>query len=324
MKTRLAVVVAMWVAVATLFAGCKKDGAASDSGALDPAEKALLQYFPAGSPVVFGGNYMKLQNLVQGGLGTVTEALDKVAPGMSTWTKCFTEVAEHKLHAAGVLGKDTQLRMAFSGVTVDEVAACAQKANFKTTIDPDRKYMTIEMAMPSMPGAGATVSYLVLPSGALYTRFNSPIGTATPATRAILEADVADVKTSAADDPALAALYRKVDHSKTVWFVCRGEGTPLADTFGDAYGSFDLSSGLTLDIVAQIKSADDAKKIEDGFARARKSADTLSGDVKDVVKGMTLDRNGDQLHFVVKVSSAQLKSFMSQFGSMLGGLGGSH
>jgi hypothetical protein len=328
MKTRLAVVVAMWVAIATLVAGCKKEGATGGSAGLDPAEKALLQYLPGGAPIVFGGNYMKLQNLLQGGLGTMTEALDKMAPGMSAWTKCFTEMAEHKLRAAGVVtfvGNEAQLRMAFSGVTLDEAAACAQKANFKFTIDPDKKFMSIEMPMASLPGA--TASYLVLPSGALYTRFNFSVGMTVPMslTRSVLEADASGFKTTAADDAALAALAAKVDHSKTVWFVGRADGTPLADKVGDVYGTFDLSNGLAVDVVAQIKVADDAKKIEDGVAQARKVADQLPGDVKDVVKNMTLERNGDRLHFGVAVSSTQLKNIMSQFGGMLGsGLGGSH
>lgn len=320
MNRRFALVVAL--AVATPLVGCKKDGGSAGAGALDPAERDLLKYIPGGAPVLFGGNYMKLQNLMQGGLGQLTAALDKMAPGMSTWTQCFTEVAEHKLHGAGAVdmsGKDTQLRMAFSGVTVDDVAGCAQKASFKTTIDADKKFVSIEMPMLNMPGA--TASYLVLPSGALYTRFNFSIGIAKPmsTSRAELEADIAGVKATAADDPTLAPLLAKVDHSKTVWFVGHGDGTPIADKVGDMYGTFDLSTGLALDIVAQIKDPDVTKKLDEGIGQAKKSADSLPGDLKDVVKSMTFDHSGKDVHFSVKVSSDQLKSIMGQFGGMLGG-----
>ena len=305
---------------AALLSACKKEGS-SGSGALDASDKALFQYLPSGGVGVIGGNYMKLQNFMQSGLGQLTSALvDKMGPGMSTWNTCFSELPEmKKMKVAGSLslaGKDFQLRLVLSGASIDDIAGCAQKANFKTTVDPDHKFIAIEIPQPV-----STVSYLVLPSGAVYSRQELALAKAatTGATRAELEGDIAALgKNTAADDAAMNALIEKVDRSKTVWFVGHGDGTPLADKLGNMWGSFDISGGLAVDVTVQLKVADDAKKAEEGFDQLHQSADQLPGDLKDVVKAMKFTRSGNDVHLVAKVSDAQLKNIVGQFGGMLG------
>jgi hypothetical protein len=324
MKKRGAVVFAVPLVVAVvLFAACKKETTSAGSGALDATDNALFQYLPAGSTVLAGGNYMKLQNFMQSGVAEASAALaDKLGPGMAEWTKCFGGLPDMKkmriAMSLKVTGMDAQLRMVLSGATVDDIAGCAQKANFKTTVDPDRKFIAVELPQPAANG-----TYLVLASGALYFRQGIALG-AMPkmvaATRTELEGDIAALgKTTAADDAAMTALIAKVDRTKTVWLVGHGDGTPLAEKVGNVWGTFDISSGLAIEFTVQLKVADDAKSAEEGFAQLRKSADQLPGDLKDVVKGIQLARNGNDLHVAAKVSDAQIKSLAGQFAGLLGG-----
>ena len=44
-------------------------------------------------------------------------------------------------------------------------------------------------------------------------------------------------------------------------------GKSIADKVGGMFGTFDLSSGLALDIVADIKDPDVSKKLEDGIGQ---------------------------------------------------------
>ena len=299
--------------------GCEKTGGSS----LGADDAALLKDLPAGNVALMGGNYMKLQNFMQSAMGQVAALMDKIGPGMSAWMSCFTELKNLRMAGSVKLaGMDATMRFVLGGASVDDILGCAQKANFKTNVDADRKFFTVEL--PVGPGATAASGYLVLPGGVLYSRqafaFSLNPKPVTGA-RADIEGDIAALgKNTAADDPALKPLIAKVDHGKTVWLVGSGAGTLAADKVGGVWATFDLSGGLALDITAQLKVEDDAKKAEDGFAQLRKSADQLPGDLKDVVKGISFTRSGGELHLVIKVSDAQVKSIISQLGMLGGGL----
>jgi hypothetical protein len=315
MNRRAILLVVSGFAIAAPLGACEKDK--GGSGALDASDQAMFEYLPAGQTLLFGGNYMKLQNFMQSALGKLSSALvSSMGSGMTDWMTCFGDLGQLKIAAsASFTGATPQLRMVMTGATVDQIAGCADKAGFKHAVDADKKYMSIELPLPAPVSA-----YLVLPSGAIYTR--APFGLqpdAKPFARADLEGDISALGgKTAADDAAFKSLVTKVDRSKTIWFVGHADGTPAADKVGEVWGTMDLGDGLALDVTFTLKDAAIAEKIEQGLGQAKEHADELPGEVKDVVKAIKLDRSGDQVHVTAKATDAQIKSIAGSLGGMLG------
>jgi hypothetical protein len=301
-------------------AGCEKDGAPKGSGELSSSDKDLFKFLPRGETAVFGGNYMKLQKFMTSQLGKATAAaMEKFGPGMTKWMECFVDMHDLKLAgSANVKGKDIQLRMVFTGMKLADVEHCAGQAGFKTATDPDGKFLAIDLPPPA-----GTQGYLVLDGGAVYTRQSmviSAIPVVTPAGRADLEGDIAATrKDNALGDAKLQALVAKTDRTKTVWFAGSGAGTSVSDKLGELYGSFDISSGIAVDVTFQLTDPALVTKLEDGVHEMKKMSDQLPGDLKDIVQAIQFSRNGDHVRFAVKVSDSQLASIVKQAG-MFGGM----
>jgi hypothetical protein len=308
-----------WILVVCSFvAACEKDGGKA-SGALSSADLDLFKSLPSGAPLVFGGNMMKVQNFMTSAFGEAMAQM--MGKGMTSWNECFAAFKDVKI--AGELqlgtGKSAEMRMVMSGIALDDVAKCADKAGFKAAPDADNKFITVDAQTPMM---NLTYGYLKLANGALYTRqsFMMMAGpTIVPGRRADLENDIATLKGTVADDKGLQDLIAKVDRSKTLWFAGTGAGTPIADKVGEAFGSFDVSPGMSADVTVQLKNESDAKSAEDAVAQARKMSDKLPGELKSIVDGLDFTRKGDRVHFAIKVTDAQLKTLVGT--GMLGGLG---
>jgi hypothetical protein len=201
-----------------------------------------------------------------------------------------------------------------SGVTLDDLAKCAHKANFKVTFDADHEFLAIEVPLPA-----ATLGYLALPTGVIYSR-EALLLSATPkmtsATRADLEADVAAVgNSSAADDPRLGSLVANIDRRKTLWLVGLGEGTPFADKIDNVWGTFDLKDGLAVDLTAQLKTESAAQKLEQAFARVREGSENMPAATKNILESIKLARAGAELHVTATLDDATIKAAMNQMGS---------
>jgi hypothetical protein len=300
-------------------AACEKTHDAQGSGALDASDKALFQYLPAGQALFWGGNYMKLQNFMQSTMGQMTSAMmDKMGSGMSQWMTCFADAKQLRVAASvGFEGNGAAMRMVTSGMTLDEVVKCGQQAGFATNVDPDHKFASVVLPPPA-PSAG----YLVLPSGALYTRQAFALAltpTMVSATRAELEADQAKVgANNAVTDPTLTRLVGKVDRSKTAWVVGSAANTPVAAKLGDAWATIDISSGLAMELTLQVKNQADIDKIDQGITQLRGMADQVPASFQDLIKNLKFDHQGDHVHFAIKVNEDSLKSIMSQVGGMIG------
>jgi hypothetical protein len=231
---------------------------------------------------------------------------------------CFDQLKD--LRVAGALaytGGQLVFRIVFSGMKPSNVADCAKQADFKSTLDPDGKFVSVDIAASGMQ---MTQGYLQLPSGDLYMRMGIELGlapTVVAASRADLEADAAATgKSNAAGDDKLVALVSKVDKSKTFWFVGNAAGTPLASKVGELYGTFDLASGVAVDVTVQLANAADADKIEHGIQQAKSMADKLPPDLKSIITNLDFSRSGDHVHFVAKATAEQLQGLMS-----MGGMG---
>lgn len=298
------------------FAACEKaDKGPKGSGDLAAEDKELFKYLPSGATAVFGGNYMKLQEFMTSTLGKATASMmEKYGPGMTEWMKCFTDLKGLRLAgSANVAGKGLELRMIFTGMKVEDIARCAGKASYKTTTDPDGKYISVELPAPA-----GTSGYLVAPNGALYMRQSMIISaapTVTPSTRADLEADLkAATASNALGDAKTQALIAKADRTKTMWFAGSGTGTTVADKLGELWGSFDMANGFGMDVTFQLLSGDDMDKLEKGIGEIKKMADQLPGSMKDAVQSLQFNRTGDHAHLAVHLDDKQLADLIKQAG----------
>lgn len=305
------------------LAGCEKAKAKS-SGPLADDDIALLKDLPGGNVAIIGGNYMKLQNFMQSSLGKMTEDLMEKTigdtKGMKEWMACFAEMKSLKVAGGVALSGGMEMRLVFKGMTIDQVDACAKRAGFTHTLDPDKKYVTIEV--PGLGGATYAQGYLQLADGAIYNRQNLAMGlmpSVESASRSELEADAAKAKTSnAAGDKQLVALAGKANRSQTFWFAGTGKGTPVADKVGDVYGSFDIDSGLAVDVTISFTDGKLAGQLEDGLAQAKKMSKELPPDLRGIIDQVSLHRDGSSVRIAAKVNDSQL-SALTKMGP-LGGL----
>jgi len=311
---RLITCLAISCALAT--AGCDKGGP-KGSGDVSQGELSLLKLVPGGNVALFGGNYIKMQHFMSSTMGKAITAQMKDEKA-EAWMACFTQVKDLKIGGGLMVeGSKITMRIAFAGLKLGDVADCAKKAGFATTLDPDNKFVSIDITSAGMT---MTQNYLQLPSGELYSRMTLEFGMPprfSSGARPELESDVAGGKPTAADDSKLLALAAKVDRSKTFWFAGSGANTPISSKLGELYGAFDLDSGLSCDLTVELLEPGTADKIADAIKEMKKSADKMPADLKDVIEGIDFSRDGNQVRFRVKLSEKQLTTLMS-FGGMAG------
>jgi hypothetical protein len=318
MKTLSASVMACVMALAA----CGKGGGAKGSGAISQDELGLFRELPGNNVALFGGNYMKMQNFMSSTIGKSLTASMKDEKS-EAWMTCFTSFKDMKI-VGGIAsaGKDVTMRIVFSGLKPQDIADCAKKGDFKTTLDADGKFVSVDVA-----AAGMTVNqgYLSLPSGKMYSRTTISLGglpSFSSGSRADLEADIQQsTKVTAADDTKVVGLLAKVDRSKTFWFAGTAKDTPLADKLGEVYGSVDLDGGMAIDVTVQLNDGKMVDKIEEGVKEAKKMSDKMPGDLKGVIDGLEFSRDGDHVRFADKLTEAQLTNLMSLGGMGMGGMG---
>jgi hypothetical protein len=250
--------------------------------------------------------------------------MEEAAPGLTAWTECFLQGDMSKLQMmGGVQYQDEVATMTFvmKGLTIAEVEACAKKASFPTTVDPDGKFVAIEMPNP----AGAyTTGYLALADGTLLSRqaMEFPAIAAVPksSTRADFEAAAAATKgKNAAGDAVLVEEAARVDRDRAVWFVANLNGTPAADKVGMMRGWIDIDDGLDMDVSVQITDRETAEEIAKGIPEMKKQAGMLGKEIADVIRGLRYERKGDRFRFGIKISNKQFEALSSSMGGMLGG-----
>jgi len=320
MRTLLALALASSLAAT----GCEKAKTKS-SGPLGGDDLAMLRDLPGGNVALIGGNYMKMQNFMQSALGQFAEdALEKAGAGkgFKDWMACFADMKDLKIAGGVALHDGLEMRLAFRGMTIDQIDGCAKRAGFTHTIDPDHKYVEIEV--PGAMGQTYSQGYLALADGTVYNRQRiaiSIIPTVDPASRSDLETDARNLSTSnATNDKALVALAAKTDRRQTFWFAGSAENTPAADKIGDIYGTLDIDNGLKADITVGFTDKAMAKQLEDGLDQAKKMSDSLPPDVRSLIEDISLHRDGGSVRIVAKLTDAQLKSLTRMGGGLGGGL----
>jgi len=294
---------------------CDKGESPKGSGALPAAELALFEHLPAGGNIVFGGNFMKVQAWMNSTFG---QSMDAIGPGWKDYAQCWTEMPRHKLAGtASFTGGAGQMQMVFSGASLEDLKKCADRGGFKTNIDPDGKYLALQVTT-----LGKTVDqgFLQLPDGSLYSRHSLGIGgTPVPGTRADLEADIAKLgQATALDDARLKKLVAKVDRTKTMWFAGTAAGTSIGDKLGEVYGAVDIVPGMTLDITVELLDAALADKVMSGVKDVKQNVGELPAEMRSIIENLVVTRDGRRIRAIAKMTDDQLATFMKQVGALAG------
>jgi hypothetical protein len=294
-----------------LLAGCEKAGPKA-SGELSTAEAELFTHLPRDADFAFGGNFMKLQNVLKkGALGKIMQQAESMSPGLSKWTDCFAS-HESLVMVGTVTAKSTmEMRFVMKGIGIEDMERCAKEADYGVTIDPDKKYISIKQEGL----VSQTLGYLVLADGSLYGKTAMAMGMdfkTIESDRKSLEADIATTsKDSALSNTKLLALVEKTDRTKAMWFAGNADNTPIAEYVGDIHGSFDLGDGFDIDVTAFTKDEKFAKQAVDGLDEMKQAAGMFSPDLKDILGSAKLSRSGEKLRFEMKISASQLDTLMS-------------
>lgn len=309
-----------------MVTGCEKAGDGKASGALRGDETALLQYLPAGSIALFGGNYVKFQNyLASSPLQKVFDKMSTTSPGLAEWMKCWADELPNLTMIGSVrmqLGT-VEMRYVMKGIDLAALEKCSAKAKFPTAMDADKKYMSYEMTTAAQTMKGG---YLLVADGTIYTRQTMGLGaapTVAPTVRADLEGDLAalDGKTAALDTQLVAAMS-DLDRSTSMWFVGSGANTPIADKVGLVKGTFDIANGVSIDVRVEMKDSALADKVDKGVADAKQKSGAIGGAAKDVIEAVKVDRKGDWIRFQLSIDNPKLAALIEQITPMLGALGG--
>jgi len=315
LRTSLALVVVV------ASGGCEKSGPKA-SGKLDATETALLSHLPRGADVAFGGNLPKLQKQLMSSPLAKMARMGMEDNGTLQWQDCLAKKPVDKLLGTADVSDGFDLRYVMTGIKLADLEACAKDAKLPYSVDPDGKFMTLTASTENLD---ATLGYLVLDDGAIYTKQRFSIGFGKPAferpKRHDFEADIsaAAKDNNAANDPKLAAVMEHADRTKGLWFAGRLDKTPFAKQVGEVFGTLDLADGLEIDASAQLKDEQLADKAIESLEQARDAAGFLGSDVKKVLEDVKLKKSGDRLRLVVKISNKQLQSLFDTMQKLGGG-----
>ncbi|HEY4055571.1 MAG TPA: hypothetical protein VGM39_03145 [Kofleriaceae bacterium] len=319
---------ALLVGVALLGA-CEKGNGGGAGAAVGSDEKAFLQYLPAGETALVGGNYLKFQDWMNTSpLGKMMGKLSQISPGLTEWTTCFAQFKSVKmLSGVKLAGSNFDMRMVMSGITLDDIKGCADKAKFAPTVDADKKWIGLEMPN-TVAGTTIKTGYFVLPNNMIYMHQAMALtggATMTPSDRKAAEADIAALSSGTAEkDTALVDAMKSVDRTKPMWFVGNAAGTPAADKVGAVKGWIDITGGISMDATVEIKDAAMTDKIIKGVPEMKQQAGALGGTLADVVKSLDVSKEGNAVRFKFSITNDQLQKLMDQVGPMMGGMFGGH
>ena len=308
-----------------MVAGCEKASENKPSGAVVADETAMLQYLPAGSSALFGGNYMQMRSYLAN--SPINKLFDKVnaqSPGFSEWMKCWSEELPKLAMIGSVrmnLGK-LEMRYVMKGVDIDALERCSAKAKFPTVKSDDKKYLSYEMTTMGQTLKGG---YLVVGDNIIYSRQTMALGgvpSVAPVAREDLASDLQSLggKTAAMDTQLVQAMA-DLDRTSAMWFVGSGANTPIADKVGLVKGTFDIKDGLAIDVRVEMKDSALADKVEQGVAEAKKRSDSIGGAAKDVIEAVKVDRKGDWIRVQLSIDNAKLAALIDQVTPMMGMFG---
>lgn len=308
--------------VATLLAGgCEKAGPTA-SGKLSDDEAALMSRLPHDQGIVFGGNLPRLQrDLANSPIMKFARIGNEMVKGTNAWQDCLANKPFKHMMGTVDARSGFEMRFLMTGLEMDDLEECAKTAGMKFQLDPDKKFIAIEL---DGPGFKTKLPYLVLADGAIYGKYSVGLALAgaprfDESGRARMEADIeATKKNNATQNTELLATMERADRKKGMWFAGTGKGTLVGDQVHEFYGAMDLEGGLEVDATLQMASKKVANQVMDSIDQMNDAAGLLGSELKAVLKALEVKRDGEHIRFTLKVSNAQLEALYSTFGSMMG------
>lgn len=307
-----------WLLVAAAALGCEKDGmpAARGSGALASAEVELFTHLPGGGNVVFGGNYFGLQDwMASSPLGRMSRQMDPVS---AKWNACLGRADFTMAGAGGFRDGVLRMSMFMKGVQLAKVEQCSRDAGLPITVDPDGKFMSIEL---TSNGVTLAMPYLQVDGGvytvvAFHLEPGKVVPEAMPTSRADLEREQAALPhDNLAADARVTGWLARVDRRRTFYFAGSGDGTPLAAQLGLIYGGMDVKDGLTFDVTAEVRADGGPDRVVSAWNQARSQLGSLPASMsslKDAIRSIRLGKVGGSIRVVARFSDAQLEALVGQ------------
>jgi hypothetical protein len=310
--------------LAAVVLGCALAGAcekANPSSPIPPEDIALLRDLPPGNILFVGGDYTKLKHLqafVDSSFGTLAAQAMTRATGadpatQKAWNECVASLPHVRFAGAFAYKATIHVRFGFQGMTTKDLAACAAKAGYASSVDPDGKFVTL-----TTPGPGGQMmqfDYLTLADGVVMydgqIRLTAPPSWE-PSTRAELERIASRLATdNAANDKHLIELIAKTDRTKTFWFAGTGAGTPVAKAVGDVYGTVDVhDGGVVGDGTIELIDSALATQLDVGLANMKNNGGGMPA-VKSVIDSIRLSRTGSTVHVGATLTADQIQALIS-------------
>jgi hypothetical protein len=241
-------------------------------------------------------------------------------PRFTAWGRCLmANGADARLsmsitYDGQAVGENLVVRFALEGVSLGEIERCGRAASFPVVMAPDGKALTLTMNEPGSPEV--TQQYLAVPGG-VFCRMSSREGMKpgeNTSVRADLEQDVAAAgRASAATDPRLAQMVRKVDAKKPIWFV--GHAGDLTDKLGAIAGTIALDRGVTVELTATFGDVATAKRRQAELQSLRASVTAglraANPGLAELMKRVAIQRKGADLLIRVAADQKQLQLWRS-------------
>ncbi|MBA2542659.1 MAG: hypothetical protein H0V17_23650 [Deltaproteobacteria bacterium] len=311
----------VFVAGALLATGCEKAGPTA-SGKLSDDETELMSRLPNNVGLAFGGNLPRLQkHLADSPIMKFARVGNEMVSGTNAWQDCLAEKKFKNMLGTVDVRDGFELKFLMTGLDMDDLVGCAKHAKMKYELDSDNKFIAIEIVGPNIK---TKLPYLVLSDGAIYGNYSFNISGGDvdfqETNRTQMENEiVATKKDNATHNEKLLATMEKADRKMGMWFAGSAEeGTLIGDKVHEVFGSLDLEGGLDVDATVQMADKRFTGQVMDSIDSARDSARLLGPELKQVLNGLTVKRDGDRIWFKLKVSNRQLNDLFDKFGSMMG------
>jgi hypothetical protein len=297
---------------------CKKDGAAGseDKAGVGGAGGGDLAMLPGDSDVVFGVNLGQIQ---QSGLWKQFVE-PKLAAGKGQHmmeefkTKCGADplkmVSSITVGAKDVTGDKPSMVAIGHGLDKAKILDCLEKN--KADITKDGSEMTRDGDVVLFKDKKGDPGALMFTNDSTAVMVVGPNGTA-----AGVKA-VASGGSSLKGSAPFLEMYKKVKTTDSIWGLASGkvmDGFPIEPKPTAAYGSFNVTDGLALDLRFRFAKPEDA-------TQAASMAQTQSAQAKQFFDKAEFVGDGNELHASVTMSSQKLAQLMPMLAMLAGGFPG--
>ena len=207
----------------------------------------------------------------------------------------------------------SETTMVLTGLKKDQVFSCVQKmvGDSGATVKVDGDYM--EISKDDTTGGVLAVGDALLGHVKRHAKDTKD---------ALVAMSKRPADQSAAGSKSLNDLLAKVNSSATLWVALKGDSAAarsVPQKFKVGALSVKLTDGIAVDAQATLSSEAEAKELADKAKEGISQAKTL-----EFIDDGSADADGADIHIKASITGDQLKKLASQFGGMMGGMGGHH